>query len=641
MLVLHEWLKDYCGDRIPSVKEIENLLTFHAFEIEGTEQTDGHDVIDVKVLPDRAADCLSHRGIAREIATLTGIPLVRDPLHGENSLTATTDTVTTCIENANACNRFAIAHVRGVKIGPSPEWLASRLRALGQRSINNVVDATNYVMLALGQPLHAYDAKKLTLKDGVWQFGVRMAKDGEVITTLTGDTYTLTSAVQIITDGHSDAPIGIAGIKGGKTAEIDELTTDILIEAAHFDPQITRKASQYLKLQTDASKRFENNPSPELVPCALAECVRLICEIANGTLEGYSDMYTGVQKNNTVSVSLQKVNALLGLSLSIHEVEEIFKRLEFSYEQTDGGWHVTAPFDRRDILIAEDVIAEIGRVHGYEHIASVIPAPTSLSELNARFYYSEKIRTALIAQGFSEVITSSFRNHDVIELQNALASDKGCLRSSLAKNLIEVLDRNMPNADLLGVQDIRVFEIGTVFGKTKDATDVSEHVSLAIGVRTKQQGYSPKDDTVLAGILANLEGVLSASITAHIEKGVMEINLTELITQLHAPTAYDAYVPPADVTFVPYSTYPFISRDIALWVNEGTSSDDVVALIRAHAGDLLIRTSLFDEFAKEGRVSYAFRLVFQSHEKTLTDEEVGTIMERITNACTEKDFTVR
>ncbi len=641
MLVLHEWLKDYCGEKIPSVKEIENLLTFHAFEIEGTEQVDGHDVIDVKVLPDRAADCLSHRGIAREIATLTGTPLAHDPLHGENLLTKTTDTVAIHIENTNTCDRFAVAHVRGVKVGASPEWLASRLRALGQRSINNVVDATNYVMLALGQPLHAYDAGKLTCEDGVWQFGVRMAKEGETVTTLSGDTYTLTSGVQIITDGHRDAPIGIAGIKGGKAAEIDEATTDILIEAAHFDAQVTRKASQYLKLQTDASKRFENNLSPELVPYALAECARLVCEIAGGTVEGYSDAYPRVQKNEVVPVSLQRTNALLGISLSAKDVEGIFERLGFSYERTDGGWNVTAPFERRDILIAEDVIAEIGRVYGYEHIASVTPAPTPLSEYNARFYYSEKIRTALIELGFSEVITSSFRNRDVIELQNALASDKGCLRSSLAKNLVEVLDRNMPNADLLGVRDIRVFEIGTVFGKANDGADVSEHVSLAIGVRTKQQGHSPKDDATLTDVLTNLEGVLGVQLSAHIEKGVAEINLTERLTQLPAPTAYDVYVPPPDVTFVPYSSYPFVSRDIALWVNEGTSSEDVMALIHAHAGDLLIRTSLFDEFAKEGKVSYAFRLVFQSYEKTLTDEEVGTIMERVTGACTEKGFVVR
>lgn len=642
MKVVYDWLKEYVGEEMPSVEKLDELFTFHAFEIDGTEKVGTFDVIDVKVLPDRSSDCLSHRGIAFELGALIKKPLCKDILRGDVSLTPVTERVTVAIENPENCCRFGAALITDVVVKESPVWLKERLEALGQRSINNVVDATNYVMLALGQPLHAYDAEKFPHEGDVWKFGVRMSHEGESVTTLSNETYTLKEgSVQLITEFSSDVAVGIAGIKGGKYAEIDTQTTSIILEAANFNPQITRKGTQAIRLQTDASKRFENDISPELIPYALKEVVALILEIAGGTFDGFVDAYPKPILNPKVTVTLSQINGLLGVILTTDIVEDIFTRLGFSFMKTTGGWEVVAPFERTDITIPEDLIAEVGRVHGYEHVVSVLPEAYLLTEYNARHYYSEKIRDILVGEGFSEVITSSFRKKDSIELQNALASDKGCLRSRLSENIREVLDRNMPNIDLLALTQLQVFEIGTVFYKNDEGTDVAEHVALSLGVRTKQQGYSPKDDARGQEVALLIESLLGTSLEYTISQGVLECNLTKLLTQLPVPTAYDAYAPNEQTLFASYSVYPFMSRDIALWVPEETTTHEIETLIRSHAGALLVRLTLFDSFSKDGRVSYAFRLIFQSFEKTLTDEEVALIMEKIYEEAKNKGFEVR
>lgn len=641
MLVLHDWLKEYVGDSMPPAKDVENLLTFHTFEIDGIEEKEGHTVIDVKVLPDRSPDCLSHRGIAHELAAIVGKPLAEDPLRTPAENRPTIDTITVRIEDPALCRRFGMALIEGVKIGPSPAWLQSRLKALGQRSINNVVDATNYVMLALGQPLHAYDGDRFKKgSDDKWHFGVRRAREGEKVTTLTGEEYELDENVQLIVNEEDDMPAGIAGIKGGKYAEVHEGTATILLEAANFDPSFTRKASQQLRLQTDASKRFENGISRSMSPYGLTETVKLILELAGGTCAGYVDVYPEPLENVEVSVSLSAINARLGLTLTEDVVDDVLARLDFTYTKRDATWNVRAPHERVDITIPDNVIEEIGRMYGYDHVASVVPEALPLREVNARHYYSEILRETLLSLGFSEVITSSFRKKDEIQLRNALASDKSYMRSSLSKNLTEVLDKNMPFADLLGERDVRVFEIGTVFSRGGEY-GVTEHFSVGLGVRTKQQGYTPKDDQILEEALKALENRLGCTIQSTVSKGVVEFNLSELLRALPVPTQYDEASASVDITFVPFSTYPFVTRDIALWVPEDVGAETVEAVLDEGAGELHVRTTLFDAFQKDGRVSYAFRLVFQSKEKTLTDDEVNVVMDRLTSIVSERGWEVR
>ena len=644
MLVVHDWLKDYIGDAIPSAEELEKLLTFHSFEIEGVEAVAGHEVIDVDVLPNRSSDCLCHRGIAREIATLLDAPLQNDPLTKEITLSET-DVITVDIEDQKACPRFSASLMTGIEVKDSPQWLQDRLRALGQRPINNIVDATNYVMYAIGQPLHAYDADKFPQVDGKWQFSVRYAKEGEVVSLIAEGgkdedrDITLKGTELLIVDASSNTPIGLAGVKGGRFAGVDENTTKIIIEAAHFDASLTRKTARGLGIVIDASKRFENECSRGLPLFAQQEVITLIASIAGGACQGVIDVYLEKKKNPEVIVRPSVVNGLLGLSLRTPEMISLLERTGTMVTQTEDALVCVGPWERTDLNIEVDFTEEIGRIHGLDAIESVVPATVPLTEMNARHYYSEQVREVLIDLGFSEVITSSFCKKDTVQLRNALASDKEYLRSSLSTGMYDVLDKNAGFTDLLGSTDTRVFEVGTVFDKND--TGIIEHVSLAFGLRTKVSGYTPKDDAHLLQVVTALEEKLGTKLDVTVDKAVAECNFTNVFESLPAPVAYAPVAVAQEIAYAPFSVHPAMTRDIAMWVTEGTEVIEVEKVLNGAAGDLRVRTTHVDEFSKDGRTSLAFRLVFQSMDTTLTDDEVNPIMDGVYKAATEQDWETR
>jgi phenylalanyl-tRNA synthetase beta chain len=643
MLVSWNWLQDYIGATTLTAQEVADLLGTHAFEIEGISDVSGDTVIDVDVLPNRSSDCLSHRGIAREVASITNTPLAHDPLREPVTLREGADIAIT-IEDAHASPRFSASLITGVSVKESPEWLQARLRAIGQRSINNIVDATNYVMFALGQPIHAYDADLFPKVDGLWKIGVRFARPGETVSLLpeTGDTERVVECLGselLIVDGSSDTAVGLAGVKGGSFAGIHRETTAVIIETAHFHPTITRQTARRLGIVIDASKRFENEPSRELIPYTQQAVCDLIVKIAGGTYVGTVDEYLETATQSEVFMSLERTNTLLGLTLSKSEVCSLLERIGAQVVEAEDGFLVTGPWERTDLLLEADLIEEVGRLHGYEHITAIQPSSRPLKEINKRHYYSELIRHTLLKQGYSEIITSSFRKKDEVQLRNALASDKSCLRSDLTKSVTETLDKNAGFADLLGTSDTRVFEIGTVFHKRKSG--IGEHVSVAFGVRSKPSGYSGKEDTVLKETLTLLSTELGVDCPAELHQGVAELNLTTLLERLPDPTQYAPVVVGEAISYRPFSVYPHMSRDIAIWVEAGTTPGEVEAVLNEHAGDLRVRTTLFDEFTKEGRTSVAFRLVFQAFDRTLTDEEVNQVMEQVYSAVKKQGWEVR
>ncbi len=645
MKVVHSWLKDYLGDALPTPEKVEELLAFHSFEIDGLEEVEGETVIDISVLPNRASDCLCHRGVARELASLLSVPLVYDPLAAEPTL-ATTEAIAITIENATQCPRFSASLITGIEVKESPQWLQKRLKALGVRSINNIVDATNYVMYALGEPLHAYDADLFKQVEGKWNFVIRNARPGETVSLLAEGgreeerVVELTGTELLIVDGSTDTPIGLAGVKGGQYAGVHAGTKNIIIEAAHFNPTTTRKTARRLGIVIDASKRFENEPSRNLIPYAQAEVVKLITDIAGGAFEGMVDVLLEEKTNPEVVVPVALTNVLLGLTLTADQMEDILRRIGAQIITATGEvFTVIGPWERHDLTIAEDFIEEIGRIHGLHHIESVAPQKAALTEVNVRQYYTEAIRQELLNAGFSEVITSSFTNKADIQLQNALAADKTYLRKTLTKNISQVLDANFTHTDLIGAHDIRVFEIGTVFDKTE--TSVGEHVSIALGVRTKGNGYNSKDDVIVKTASDTVDQVLGVSLQWNLEKGVVEANLSTVLEVLPVPPSYGEFISKTPATYKPVSMYPAISRDIALWVGEGEMAATVESTIYQAAGDLCVRLSLFDTFTKDGRTSYAFRLVFQSFEKTLTDEEIAPHMAAVYEAVQARTWEVR
>ena len=644
MKVSFDWLTEYLGETDLTAEKAADLLTFHSFEIEEVEKAGEDTVIDIDILPNRSSDCLSHRGIARELAALVSADLQHDPFAQKPELTET-DAIEVSIENSEACPRFTASLITGVEIKESPGWLKTRLEAIGQRPINNIVDATNYVMYAVGQPLHAYDAELFPQVDGKWQFVVRAAKEGEEISLLPEGTATedriveLAGGETLVVDGSNNSPIGLAGVKGGRFAGVHEGTTKVIIEAANWHPIMTRKTARPLGIITDAGKRFENEVPREIALYAQDEIIKLILDIAGGTYEGTVDEYLERKDNQPVVMHVAKANALLGLELSAEEMANILSRTGCEVSYSEDTVTATGPFERTDLNIEEDFIEEVGRIYGYDHVESVVPSTVALAELNKRHYYSEKVRQLLLEEGFSEVITSSFRKKDQIQLKNALASDKSYLRSALTKNITEVLDKNATHVDLLGADDTRVFEIGTVFTKGDEGLD--EHTALSIGVRIKQSGYTGKEDKVLESILTKIEERLSAKIERNVEKGVAEINFTEMLVRLPDPDAYDDVPSAEEIVYQPFSLYPSMSRDIAMWTTEGTTTEEVEQVLNEHAGDLRVRTRLFDEFTKEGRTSFAFRIVFQSKEKTLTDDEVNVEMDRVYKAVEEQGWETR
>jgi phenylalanyl-tRNA synthetase beta chain len=635
MLVSYTNLNKFFDGKLPSPEAVSNALTFHSWEIDAVEKVGEDTVFDVKVLPDKSAWALSHRGIAKDLSVVLDIPLADDPLLVPAVLEPVTSKITVSIET-DTCTRYSAGLITGVTVGPSPEWLVASLNALGQRSINNVVDITNYVMFGLGQPLHAFDARKLGGNDS-YSIVVRNAKKGESITTLTGELYNLEESDALIVDGGTNTPIGIAGVKGGKHAEVDNGTIDIVLESANFKPLAVRKTSQRLKLRTDASARYENNVTEELTAFGLRSAVTLLEEIACGTLIGYVDTKSTKKPQTPVSVTLSHINSVLGLKLQPEEVISILKRFGYVYTVDGETVMVTPPFERPDLIIAEDVIEEIGRVYGYDHVSAVTIEPIPLREINKNFFYAEKVRDILTSLGFSEVLTSSFREKDEVKIANAFAEDKGYLRSTLHTNIHETLAKNVPNVELLGTNKVRVFEIGTVF-RTE-----GEKRSLALGVSSKG-GVNGKDfNEARAAFNTLLQelGLKTVEKTEYEKEGIIEIDFDALLAHLPVPTTYTPHVHTDEVTYKPFSTYPAMSRDIALWVFEGTNATEVEEVLNTHAGDLRVRTTFVDEFSKEGRTSYAFRLVFQSYEKTLTDIEVNAIMETVYSAVREKGWEVR
>ncbi len=631
MKISRAWLQKYFEKPLPSGAEIEGAFTFHAFEIEESLSMGDDAILDVKVLPNRAADCMSHRGIAKDLAAILDIPVKDDPLRKSVPTFTSTDALTILVEDSTLCDQYIGTLIHGVKVGPSPLWLKTALESVGQRSINNVVDATNYVMFDIGQPLHAFDASRLSEKDGKYVINVRTATEGEKITTLAGDEFAVPKDTLLITDGNSHKAVGIAGIKGGKAAEITEATTDIILESAHFNYASVRKTAQRLKLFTDASSRYQNNPSPLLTAYGMDAVIKLILDIAGGELIGTTRFETPVSENEPVSVSREKINGVLGTNITVEEIGAILKRLDVPFTESNDTFTVTPPFERRDIVIPEDLVEEVGRIYGYDKIApEPLPTKAGTPEINKRFYYAEKVRTLLAQKGFSEVMTYSFVPKGDVQILSSVAVGKDFLRTSLIEGMKEALTLNARNADLLGIDSVRIFDIGRVFPKG------AEHTSFAIAVQGPK-GKQSKNDTLALETVESLKAIFP-TISGTPKDGIIEWNFDELISPLSEPTAYEPWTNKSDlVAYAPISPYPFVLRDIAVWVPESVSKEELQNLIREKAGNLLFRLTLFDEFKKEGRVSYAFRLVFQSMEKTLSDEEVNSIMKEITDTLNDKE----
>jgi phenylalanyl-tRNA synthetase beta chain len=446
------------------------------------------------------------------------------------------------------------------------------------------------------------------------------------MTTLDGEDHEIDTETLLITDGVSVSVLALAGIKGGKMAEVDRGTVNIIIESANFDPTHVRNTSRRLKLRTDASMRFENEPPKDFTVCALESVAKLIIKVAGGEVEGVVDVYPQEDESIQVSVTVDDVNRLLGSSLVESDIKNIFDRFGFSYTEENKNFVVSVPYERPDITIKEDLIEEIGRVHGYANIKpDTIKSAEKKPKLNKRFYYSELVRSFLREKSFSEVYTYGLRESGKVRLINPLASDKAFMRESLHEGLASSLELNKQNAPLLGLEIIKVFEIGTVFEKDR------EFAELGIGILPLvKKNREEIQKNSFAEIKEGIESLFGIQNIKHKEEGgIALIDLDALIKDLSEPTSYSSREEDRKIVYKVFSSYPFALRDISVWTPQSTKSEEVLAVVEKEAGGLLVNYSLFDTFEKDGKVSFAFHLVFQSQKKTLSEDELTSLMDRI------------
>jgi len=664
MVFSYNWLKDYVKN-LPKPAKLAGLLNLYAFEVEEVKNPPAGGskdwILDIDVLPNRAPDCFSHIGIAREIAAITGLTLqIPTAEIKENKDIKTKDFVSVEVKNKQACPRYTARVINNVKVGPSPKWLKDRLKVCGLRPINNVVDIANYVMLETGQPLHVFDGEKLEGKKII----VRFAQKNEKIVTLDEEKYDLDENILVIADAKR--PIAIAGIKGGKLPEIDNKTKTIILESANFDSRIIRKGSQRLKLKTDASWRFEHGIDPNLTESAINRAAFLIQKLAKGKVaKGLVDVYPQKVLSRRIKLDLNYLERLLGTKIPAWRIKDILKRLGLKLKVSQSqSMTVEIPTFRLDLSIPEDLIEEIGRIAGLWKIKAVFPSVSLIPpKKNFNIFWEEVTRNILKGAGFTEVYNYSFINEndrrvfggkELIEVENPLSVEQKYLRPSLIPNLLKNIQKNQRYFN-----DIKIFELGKIFRKLKKVEEKRELTGVIVGDEFYQlkgvvdlllHGLGISDiyyDEYQATPEESKLAIWHPQKCAEIKVGQEEIGfLGEIAQKIIDGFKIEKKVVVFDIDFEklqrlsseetiyqPISRYPAAVRDLAVLVPLGTKVETVLNKIEAMGGKLIQDIDLFDIYEGEelpqGKKNLAFHIIYQAKDKTLSSREVDEMQKKI------------
>lgn len=618
----------------------------------------------IDVLPNRP-DLLSHLGLAREIAAAEGTQVVRPaelgggawasieaiPARGEASGSG----ITVRVEDEEGCPRYMAAVVRGVTIGPSPDWLVQRLAAVGVRSINNVVDVTNYCLHAFGQPMHAFDLERLG--DTVV---VRRGRPGERLVTLDGQDRAVPDDALVIAD--AGRPVAFAGIMGGRDTEVTEATRDILLEVAYFDPKRTRRTRRALGLSTDASQRFERGVDPEITALALAEAVSLLASLAGGRLDGRPlDVRVPDEPRPLVPLRTARVQQVLGIPVDADACERLLAPIGFTVEgRENGALQVRAPSWRVDATAEIDLVEEVARLYGYDVVPDD-PQPSRPGTVpdSPLVPLSDRLRRVLSAEGLFEVRPLPFvpdPGEPAVRVRNPLAENEAYLRTSVLDTLARRAEYNL--AHMQG--NVRIFEIGPIFRPSVPGSRPFEEVHVALLVMGERRpphftearppAYDEWDAKGLAELLLREvyptasprlvagEGmVLWRLEVGGVQRGV--VRRLELDAPVWASPAYGVELAIAQdtgellpgvgapaVRFRPLLAFPAAEFDLALLVPDRVPAAEVEEVMRRGLGDVLESVTLFDEFrgagVPSGHRSLAWRLVLRHPERTLRDKEI-------------------
>ena len=639
-------------------------------------------ILDVTSTANRA-DALSMVGIAREVAALLGKE-VRLPLATTDFQPKSAHWVT--VEDAKSCPAYIGTLIKGVKVATSPEWLKRRVEAAGMRSINNIVDITNYILLEWGQPLHAFDAD--TLQDG-FNIKVRFAEPNEKIKTLDGVERSLTSHNFLITSG--DKPIAIAGVMGGAETEVSEKTVNIVLEAALFTQVTTRRSARAQGLRTEASARYERGVNQAAIESASTKAMQMIVELAGGEVVEQSVADSRSKEVRVIDLRLTKVWQILGEVdredesvlplLSDLEVEQTLKVLSFELERQpieEGSypiWKVTVPpYRYADIEREIDLVEEIARIYGYDKFVETLPARTEFGFLSADQEGGRLIRAAFRAVGLTEVMHMSLCSPTVsnqVKINNPVAIEYGALRDDLLSSLIDscAFNINQGNGILNG------FEIGRVFWLDEAGSDETDRIAGIFGgdptVGTWQHQSKPMNFYEAKGLLDSVFHNLNVVVEYQPDQKDSRLHpgrtaslwisgerlgtFGQLHPQLRAEkelpdeiyvfeldfyTLLDAMMKKSIITFQPFSTYPTSDRDIAFFAPLKFTVADIQRSITHVGGELLDSVTLFDQYigkgVPDGSRSLAFRLVYRASDRTLTDADINPIHQKVRDLLEEK-----
>lgn len=646
MIFSYNWLQTFFTRKLPKPEKLAKLLTLHSFEVSEIKKVKSDHVLDIDVLPNRAGDCFSHIGIARETAAITGLTY-RDPvsvkLHRDR-----VSVVSVEVKQPQACLRYTAKVITDVKVGASPKWLKDHLEVCGLNPINNIVDIANYVMLETGQPLHAFDSDKLAGGKII----VRLAKEGEKITTLDNQKFDLDAEILVIAD--AEKPVAIAGIKGGMGPEIDGSTKTIILESANFNQALIRKTSKAMNLKTDASVRFEHGIDPNLTEFAINRAAYLIQKVALGSAaKDLIDFYPQKAYPKKVKLDLNYAESLLGVKISEREIRAILRRLGFKITGVGHPLSVEVPTFRMDISIPEDIIEEVGRIYGYEKIFPVFPVASLIPpKKNYNIFWENVVKDILKEAGFTEVYNYSFQKDPStgsgqgerdIEVENPTSQEYRYLRSSLIPGLLRNIEKNKAI-----FSQIKIFEIGKIFNGEIEKRMVSGVVmgedfyqlKGAIDVLFDKLGLAKVwYDDYQATPEDSSKSLWKTKRSAEIKVGDVELGFLGELRAEPKMAAFDLdlgkleNLAAEDRAYKPISKYPATIRDLAILVPPATKVEEVLNVIEIAGGSLAVDVDLFDiyegEGISDGQKNLAFHIIYQAQDRTLTSIEVYKIHQNI------------
>ena len=602
-------------------------------------------VFDLDLTPNRG-DCFSVLGMAREVAATTGSRLIQQPSRRAFAADAK-PTLGVRLVDSSRCPAFMAIELRGVTIRPAPSLIRNRLRSMGIRPVNNVVDVTNYVMLALGQPLHAFDAKAITGTS----IAIRKARAKERLVTLDGQTHLLTPEMTVIADSRK--PLDIAGVMGGRESEITEKTRDVLLTAGLFAPKAVRANHRLLGLSTEASQRFERGVDPGQLESALMLAVSMLVETAS-VKRIHRPVKVGAlpKPQKPIVLDPERATNLLGASVTPKRATDLLTRLGFTVASADKGLHVTPPTWRHDITIEADLIEEIGRLLDYNSMRPTLPAGViAAPQKNPSRHMRQQLRALLLGAGFSEVILPTFtaaehaapfglKSTDHVRVANPLNSEQAFLRRSLIPGLVTAASRNAPTRET-----VSMFEFGTVFAPGPKGRAPEEEEKLAwvvVGAKAERLARGPIDLIAERFGLGRLDVrqrggeayfIAGQSVIARVQSLSPAVCATFKLRSAAATVVIDLpaliAARPSRQTFTSPSVHPHVERDLAFWLPPSVSYASVERAL-AKSSPLLTRVACLDVFEKGERRSVTIRLIYQASDRTLTSEEVDQLVAKVT-----------